>query len=55
MKTLKLFGILLIGSIAANADLTAVVVDNAMLHNPSAGVGVAYSGTVQYTLAADGE
>jgi len=22
-----------------------------MLHNPSAGVGVAYSGTVQYTLA----
>jgi len=51
MKTLKLFGILLIGSIAADADLTAVVVDNAMLHNPSAGVGVAYSGTVQYTLA----
>ncbi len=47
MKTLKLLGILFIGSIAAHADLTAVVVDSSMLHSPSAATGVAYNGTVQ--------
>jgi beta-glucosidase len=51
MKTLKLSALLFIGSIAAHADLTAVVVDGDMLHSPSAATGVAYNGTVQYTLA----
>ena len=54
MKTLKIFGLLLIFSIAANADLTTIVVDTTgvtMLHAPNSGVGVTYSGAVQYNLA----
>ena len=51
MKTLKIFGLLLAAAVAANADLTSATVDSNTLHFPNAGVGVTYSGAVQYTLA----
>jgi len=50
MKTLKILGLLLIFSLAANADLTTVAVDSVMLHGPNTGTGTAYSGSVQFTL-----
>jgi len=51
MKTLKILGLLLIFSLAANADLTAVAVDTATLHGPNPAVGANYMGVVTYTLA----
>jgi beta-glucosidase len=51
MKTIKISGLLLILSFAVNAALSTVTVDSLMLHGPNAGVGTAYCGVVQYSLA----
>jgi beta-glucosidase len=51
MKILNFFAILLIASFAARADLTVVTVPPTMLHAPNSGVGVGFTGKVEYTLA----
>lgn len=49
-KAIRYFaGLIFLMPLAANADLT-VSVDTGMLHCPDASMGVAYSGTVRYTL-----
>jgi beta-glucosidase len=51
MKLLNLFAFLLIASISARADLTAVTVSPTMLHAPSGTPALGFTGKVTYTLA----
>ncbi len=52
MKTFKMVLILLTAAFVVSADLTAVTVPATMLHAPNAGMGLDFTGTVQYTLNA---
>ena len=51
MKTSNSIALILLTSMAAMADLTAVNVPVTMLHSPNCGMNLGYTGKVEYTLS----
>jgi beta-glucosidase len=50
MKTRVIPGLLLIAAIAVHADLNSVVAPAGMIHEPSAALGLGFTGKVEYSL-----